>query len=81
LTGAGGFAGYNDLTGVSEYRKLPSAVKFETFNDNRLGFLRLSVTQNALTGQYLTAPKAGSERKPAKQRDELTLNLETHLLE
>ena len=80
VVGAGGFATYDDLTRVKEDRPLPPGVKLETYNDKRPGFLRLSVTTKTLTGEYFTVPKPGSERKPAKRRDQFVLNLKTHRL-
>ena len=75
LAGAGGFATYDDLTRVEEDLPLPAGVKLETYNDKRPGFLRLSVPTKTLTGEYFTAPKPGSERKPAKRRNQFVLNL------
>jgi hypothetical protein len=80
LVGAGGFATYDDLTRVREDRPLPEGVKLEAYNDRRPGFLRLTVTAERLTGEYFTVPKPGSERKPAKRRDQFVLDLKAHRL-
>lgn len=81
VAGAGGFAGYNDLTRVKTERPIPANVTLEEFNDKRPGFLKLSVTASALTGEYFTVPKPGNEDDPAKLKDRFVLNLETHRLE
>jgi hypothetical protein len=44
------------------------------------GFLRVTITHDELTGEYFTLPKPGREKKPAKLRDEFTLDLRTHRL-
>jgi hypothetical protein len=81
VVGAGGFATYDDLTVVKENRPLPRGVKLEASNDQRPGFLRLTVTAETLTGEYFTVPKPGKEHKAAKLRDQFVLNLETHRLD
>jgi hypothetical protein len=80
IAGAGGFATYDDLTRVKEKRPLPHGVKLEAYNDKQPGFLRITVTDKKLIGEYFTVPKVGSEEKPAKRRDKFTLNLKTHRL-
>lgn len=81
VVGAGGFAGYDDLTRVREDRGLPDGVKLKAYDDQRPGFLHLSVTPDALIGRYLAVPGPGRKAKPAKLRDAFTLNLESHRLE
>jgi hypothetical protein len=78
VVGAGGFATYDDLTSVDEDGDLPDGVKLQAYDDQRPGFLRLTVTARALTGEYFRVPKPGNERKPAKRRDHFVVDLNTH---
>jgi hypothetical protein len=80
VAGAGGFAGYDDLTPVKTSLEPLPDVKLETFNDKRPGFLRLTVSADRLEGEYFTVPRAGKEKKPAKRRDCFVLDLRTHRL-
>jgi predicted phosphodiesterase len=80
VVGAGGFAGYDDMTRVKSSLILPEDVKLKAYEDKRPGFLRVTITHDELIGAYFTVPKPGRENKPAKLRDEFTLNLRTHRL-
>jgi hypothetical protein len=78
VVGAGGFAGYDDMTKIKSSLPPPKNVRLEAYEDTRPGFLRVTITQDELTGEYFTVPKPGKENKPAKLRDEFTLDLRTH---
>ena len=80
VVGAGGFAGYDDMTKVKYSLAPPEDVRLKAYEDERPGFLRVTITHDELTGEYFTVPKPGSENKPAKLRDEFTLDLRTHRL-
>ncbi len=80
VVGAGGFAGYNDLTRVDAKTEPFPDVKLEVYEDEHPGFLRLTVSRDSLTGEYFTVPKAGQEKRPEKLRDRFTLDLKTHHL-
>jgi hypothetical protein len=80
VVGAGGFAGYDDMTKVKSSLAPPEDVRLEAYDDDRPGFLSLMITDKELSGEYFTVPKPGRENKPAKQRDEFTLELGTHRL-
>jgi hypothetical protein len=80
LAGAGGFAGYDDLTRVKTKMEPLPDVKLEAYNDRRPGFLCLTVTEKTLAGTYFTVPRAGKEDRAAKRRDQFTLDLRTHKL-
>jgi hypothetical protein len=80
VVGAGGFAGYDDLTPVHSDREPLPEVKLEAYNDEFPGFLLLSVNAKKLTGEYFTVPGPGKKDKPAKRRDKFTLNWQTHRL-
>ncbi len=78
VVGAGGFAGYDDLTRVkADMEPLPD-VTLEAHNDKRPGFLRVTVTAKKLTGEYFTVPRVGEESKDAKRRDKFTVDLKSH---
>jgi calcineurin-like phosphoesterase family protein len=80
VVGAGGFAGYDDLTRVDAKTEPFPDVKLEAYEDEHPGFLRLTVSRDSLTGEYFTVPKAGQEKRPEKLRDRFTLDLKTHHL-
>jgi predicted phosphodiesterase len=80
VVGAGGFAGYDDMTKVKSSLAPPEDVKLEEYEDKRPGFLRVTVTHDELTGEYFTVPKPGNESKPAKLRDKFSIDLRTHRL-
>jgi hypothetical protein len=80
VVGAGGFAGYDDMTKVKSSLVPPEDVRLEAYEDQRPGFLRVTITHDELTGEYFTVPKPGNENKPAKVRDEFTLDLQRHRL-
>jgi hypothetical protein len=80
VVGAGGFAGYDDLTPVNEKIELPSNVKLESYNDTRPGFLRLKISDKRLKGEYYTVPGPNKRKNPAKRRDKFLLDLGTHRL-
>ena len=81
VVGAGGFAGYDDITRVREKTQPLPDVKFEAYDDKHPGFLRLTVEPDRLTGEYFTVPRAGKENRSAKRRDHFTLDLRTHDLD
>jgi hypothetical protein len=81
VAGAGGFAGYDDLTPVRTKLELPAGVRLEAFNDRRPGFLRLTVTRQTLVGEYFTVPKPGKEHKAARRKDRFVLDLKRHRVE
>jgi hypothetical protein len=78
VVGAGGFAGYDDLARVRDDIEPLPGIKLEAFEDKHPGFLRLSVSCAAVTGEYFTVPKPGREHRPEKLRDSFTLDLRTH---
>jgi hypothetical protein len=80
VVGAGGFATYDDLTRIKLHHELPEGVRLEAYNDQKPGFLRLSVTDETLSGEYFTVPRVGKEYKSEKLRDRFVLNLRTHRL-
>jgi hypothetical protein len=80
VVGAGGFAGYDDMTKVKSSLAPPEDVTLEAYEDERPGFLRVTITHDELTGEYFTVPKPGNENKPAKVRHEFTLDLRSHRL-
>ncbi len=80
VVGNGGYAGYDNITRVRTDTKPFPDVKFEAYEDEHPGFLRLAIKPNALTGEYFTVPKAGKEDRRAKLRDRFTLDLKTHRL-
>jgi hypothetical protein len=81
VNGAGGFAGYNDLTRVNAHMQPLPDVKFEEYEDEHPGFLRLTVEPEKLTGEYFTVPKVGKEKDPEKLRDRFVLDLKNHRLD
>lgn len=78
VVGAGGFATYDDLTRVDENGELPKHVTLAAYEDRRPGFMRMTVTDKTITGEYFTVPKAGREQKPEKLRDEFSVDLKSH---
>lgn len=78
VVGAGGYAGYDNLTYVDESLELPEGVKLKAFNDARPGFLRLTASAATLTCEYFTVPKARKEHEPEKLRDRFVLDYQNH---
>lgn len=78
--GAGGFAGYDDLTKIQADMEPFPNVSLEANDDERPGFLRVTVEADTLIGEYFTVPKAGKEDGREKLRDRFTLDLRTHRL-
>jgi hypothetical protein len=64
VVGAGGFAGYDDMTKIKSSLPPPEDVRLEAYEDTRPGFLRVTITHDELTGEYFTVPKPGKENKP-----------------
>lgn len=81
VVGAGGFAGYDNLTKVKTNLEPLPGVKLEAYEDQHPGFLRVTIEPDRLIGEYFTVPKPGKEDDPEKQRDEFILNLRTHRFE
>jgi hypothetical protein len=80
VVGAGGFAGYDDLTKVhTDLKPLPD-VTLEAHEDEHPGFLRVTIEPRSLKGEYFTVPKAGKEKEPEKLRDTFVLDLKKHKL-
>jgi hypothetical protein len=80
VVGAGGFAGYDDLTRIKPRLELPPNVKLEASNDKRPGFLTLTITRDTLVGEYFTVRGPGKEDKSARRRDKFVLDLRSHRL-
>jgi hypothetical protein len=80
VAGAGGFAGYDDLTPVREKMELPEDVKLEAFNDTRPGFLRLSICAKRLKGEYFTVPRQFKRTRRARRRDRFVVDLRKHVV-
>jgi hypothetical protein len=78
VVGAGGFAGYDDLTPVKTKMELPEGVELEAHDDARPGFLLLDVSEKKLKGEYFTVPRPEKRDRSAKRRDRFELNLRTH---
>ena len=58
------------------FRTLEKDVVLEAFNDTDPGFLRLTISDESLEGEYFTVPFHGAP--PARAFDIFTLNLKTH---
>jgi acid phosphatase type 7 len=80
IAGAGGVAGYDNLTRVKAKTVPFPEVKLEAYEDQHPGFLRVTIKAETLTGEYFTVPKAGKEEGPEKLRDRFTLDLRSHRL-
>ena len=81
IAGAGGFAGYDDLTPVREKMELPPGVTLEAYNDTRPGFLRLTVDEKRLKGEYFVVPRSMKRERQARRRDKFVLDLRKHQVE
>lgn len=75
VVGAGGFAGYTGLYEINEDDVVAPNVTLAAFNDELPGFMRISVTQTTLTGEYFVVPKPPHHRQgEPTQVDRFTIN-------
>jgi predicted phosphodiesterase len=77
VIGAGGQAGYT-LPTLNRSLKPPKGVKLRYADDDRPGFMTLTVNREKVVGRYYVVPEAGNENAPAKRVDKFTLDLRTH---
>jgi hypothetical protein len=77
IVGAGGMTGY-DLARVHKHRDPGEDAKLEHHNDQRPGFLRLTITPDRLKGEYFTVPGAGRENDGEERDDKFKLDLQKH---
>jgi hypothetical protein len=79
VVGAGGMTGY-DLSRVHKHRDPGEGVKLEHHNHQRPGFLRVTVSEDRLVGEYFTVPGPSRENDGETRDDHFKLDLKKHRL-
>jgi hypothetical protein len=76
VAGAGGFCGYSKLHHLKAGVTPPAGVTLQASNDELPGFLRITVTTEALTGEYFVVPPPPNHiTGPAALADSFTIRL------
>ena len=76
VAGAGGYAGYTRLHQLKREAAPPAGVTLAAHNTELPGFLTITVTKNALRGEYFVVPPPpGHLTGPARSVDQFTVSL------
>jgi hypothetical protein len=58
----------------------PSDVRLENYADMRWGYLRLTVSEGLLSGEFFAVPRSGERTEPVERLDAFALDLKAHQL-